>query len=91
MKLAKKISSIAFLLGLLAILSSVYFAVTGDVIMTQLFVFVGLILVTIALFGALLVITKEIQRVKTLPAPPEPAGSIMGDMVEILFYAILYR
>lgn len=91
MKQVKRLISVTFLIGILGILGAIYFALTRQVIQTQLLIFIGLVLVTIALFAALIITTKEIQKVKVVSNPPEPRASAVAGVMEILLSAFMYR
>jgi hypothetical protein len=85
MKIIKKLISLTFVLGVIGILSSIYFTVTGHVVQTQLLVLVALSLVTIALGAALITATKDIQRTKDQPRALDPKEATFDAVIQILF------
>lgn len=90
MKTAKKLTSLVFVLGLLTILSSVYLMLTNQASLTLYLVLGGLVLITAAFTAALVILTREQQKVVVTPGPKDAPGSVISTLLDILL-AIFIR
>ena len=89
MKTAKSITSAIFLAGLLILLIALFFVVTGNALMLQIVVLSGLGLITVSFVIALVISTKEQQRINVAPGPKDAPGSAASTVMDILLALVI--